>query len=125
MKRLVFLIVGNFLFVLFSFTQVISDFEIDTDNWHSEGDGNYYWEAATGNPGGCFRVDDDATGDWNNAFAPVKFLGDWSAATTTDYLTADVFLHPIATSYGAGIFSYSRQLFICVVQFSKLKGQVV
>ena len=59
---------------LSGFAQVISTFDTNTDNWHSEGDGDYYWEAATGNPGGCFRVDDDATGDWNNAFAPVKFL---------------------------------------------------
>lgn len=107
MKNFALTILALFLALLITHAQVLSDFESgDTDSWHSEGDGDYYWEAGTGNPGACFRVDDDATGDWNNAFAPVKFLGNWSAATTADYLTADVFLHPIATSYGSGIFVF-------------------
>ena len=79
-KILVFL----FLMIYSSggFSQVISDFEGDnTDGWVSEGDGVYYYEATTGNPGGCFRVDDDATGDINYSFAPLKFLGNWSSAT--------------------------------------------
>ncbi len=88
------------------FTQVISTFDIITDNWHSEGDGDYYWEAGTGNPGGCFRVDDDATGDWNNAFAPVKFLGNWSSATTSDFVSADVFVHQISGSYAVGTYVF-------------------
>ena len=88
--------------------QVVSDFEAgNTDNWHSEGDGIYYYEAGTGNPGGCFRVDDDATGDWNNAFAPVKFLGDWSSATNTDYIKADIFLHQTNGPYSSGTFVFS------------------
>ena len=78
---------------------MISDFEIDTENWHSEGDGDYYWEAGVGNPGGCFRVNDDATGDMNRAYAPVKFLGDWSAAASTDYVSADIFLHDAGGGY--------------------------
>ncbi|MBC8485668.1 MAG: hypothetical protein H8D45_06470, partial [Bacteroidetes bacterium] len=96
------LILINFLF-LFLITvltgQVISDFEINTENWHSEGDGSYYWESGTGNPGGCFRVNDYATGDMNRSYAPVKFLGDWSAATITDYVSADIFLHDMGGGY--------------------------
>ena len=91
---------------LSGFAQVISTFDTNTDNWHSEGDGDYYWEAATGNPGGCFRVDDDATGDWNNGFAPVKFLGNWSSATVSDYVSANVFVHQINGSYGAGTYVF-------------------
>ena len=91
---------------LSGFAQVISTFDTNTDNWHSEGDGDYYWEAATGNPGGCFRVDDDATGDWNNAFAPVKFLGNWSSATVSDYVSANVFVHQINGTYSIGIYVF-------------------
>lgn len=50
------------LISLIGYTQLTSDFELDSDNWHSEGDGDYYWESGTENPGSCFRVD-DATGD--------------------------------------------------------------
>ncbi|MBN3034642.1 MAG: PKD domain-containing protein [Bacteroidales bacterium] len=81
-------------------TQVLSDFEQGhTDGWVSEGDGDYLWEGGTGNPGGCFRVNDDATGNMNRAYAPLKFLGDWSAATPVDTLRADIFLHKIASAY--------------------------
>jgi PKD repeat protein len=107
MKKQFIISISFVLAMIAAQAQIISNFEGgDTDNWHSEGDGDYYWEDATGNPGACFRVDDDATGDWNNAFAPVKFLGNWSAANTTDYVTADIFLHPVATSYGSNIFVF-------------------
>ena len=91
---------------LSGFAQVTSTFDTNTDNWHSEGDGDYYWEAATGNPGGCFRVDDDATGDWNNAFAPVKFLGNWSSASASDFVSANVFVHQINGSYSVGTYVF-------------------
>ena len=84
---------------LSGFAQVTSTFDTDTENWHSEGDGDYLWEATTGNPGGCFRVNDDAIGDMNRAYAPVKFLGDWSAATTSDSVSADIFLHDAGGGY--------------------------
>lgn len=86
---------------LVGFSQVISDFETGTENWHSEGDGDYLWEGGVGNPGGCFRVNDDATGNMNRAYAPVKFLGDWSDVTTSDYVSADIFLHQISGGYVA------------------------
>ena len=107
MKTSVLTFAFIFVFLLKITGQVVSDFEAgNTDNWHSEGDGIYYYEAGTGNPGGCFRVDDDATGDWNNAFAPVKFLGDWSSATINDYIKADIFLHQISGSYSSGTFVF-------------------
>jgi len=87
-------------------SQVISNFETGTDGWHSEGDGVYLWEAGTGNPGGCFRVNDDATGDWNNAIAPVKFLGNWSAATASDYVSADIFVYQINGSNSTGTYVF-------------------
>ncbi len=106
MKKFVMLTLSLALWGMWVNGQIISEFTSDADNWHSEGDGNYYWEAANGNPDGCFRVDDDATGDWNNAFAPVKFLGDWSAATTSDYLSADIFVHQYSGSYSSGTFVF-------------------
>ena len=87
--------------------QVVADFEGGTtEGWFSEGDGVGYYEAGTGNPGGCFRVDDDATGNMNRAFAPLKFLGNWSMALASDSLQADIFLHPLATPYVAGNFVF-------------------
>jgi len=82
-----------------TYSQITSTFDTNTENWQSEGDGDYYWEATTGNPDGCFRVNDDATGDMNRAYAPVQFLGDWSSATVTDYISADIFLHDMGGSY--------------------------
>ncbi|MBN1337783.1 MAG: hypothetical protein JXA03_00590 [Bacteroidales bacterium] len=47
---LLFLIIG-----LYAQAQVVSDFETGTEGWISEGDGDYLWESASGNPGGCFE----------------------------------------------------------------------
>ena len=66
-----------------------SDFNLGLEYWRSEGDGFFSWEPVNGHPTGCFRVDDDATGDINRAFAPNKFLGDWSDADGTGTLSAD------------------------------------
>ena len=106
MKAIIFSTLLLALSTLLS-AQVISDFEGgDTDGWVSEGDGNYYWEAGTGNPGGCMRVDDDATGDMNRAYAPLKFLGDWSSATQNDSLKADIFLHNAGGGYVSSNFVF-------------------
>jgi hypothetical protein len=91
----------NFIFILAIATivqaQVITTFDTDSlENWRSEGDGSYYLELNTGNPVNCMRVDDDATGDLNIAFAPVKFLGDWSNADTTDSIYTDIFVSLIS-----------------------------
>ena len=105
MKKIV-IFFSAMIISLFGFSQVISDFETGTENWHSEGDGDYLWESGVGNPGGCFRVNDDATGNMNRAYAPVKFLGDWSSATTSDYVSADIFLHQINGGYVASNFVF-------------------
>ncbi len=44
-------------------------------------------------------MNDDATGSMNRAYAPIDFLGDWSAATITDYVSADIFLHDAGGGY--------------------------
>ncbi|MCB2219856.1 MAG: PKD domain-containing protein [Bacteroidetes bacterium] len=87
-------------------SQVISDFETDIEGWYSEGDGDYLLELGTGNPGNNFRVNDDATGDINLSYAPPKFLGAWSGATTSDYISADIFHHQINGGYAAGNFVF-------------------
>jgi hypothetical protein len=86
--------------------QVISDFETNIDGWYSEGDGDYLLEIGTGNPGNNFRVNDDATGDINLSYAPPKFLGDWSGATTSDYISADIYHHQINGGYAASNFVF-------------------
>jgi len=98
MKKLSILILG-LLTVGFVSAQVTSDFETDIENWYSEGDGDFEWEIGTGNPGNNFRVNDDATGDINLSYAPNKFLGDWSNALTTDYISADIYLNQISGGY--------------------------
>ncbi len=94
--------------VIFGFTQITSTFDTaDTlDGWRAVGDGSYSYEEATGNPGNCMRIDDDATGNLLFALAPSKFLGDWSIGTTDDSLTADIFLHNYGGSYFAPEFIF-------------------
>jgi|GEM_PF-1969688 len=107
MKTLFLTLVLFWIAVLPGKTQVSSDFESgNTDGWVCEGDGMYYWENGTGNPGGCLRVDDDATGNTNRSFAPLKFLGDWSLTTGNDTLKADINLHRISGSYVTSTFVF-------------------
>ena len=88
-----FIVTCIFMMAGLSGAQVFTDFENDSlDGWRSEGDGSYYLEASAGNPGNCMRVDDDATGELNIAIAPLPFTGDWSAADSTDSLSADVYI---------------------------------
>ena len=95
------------IFAGISGAQIDTDFELDSlNNWHSEGDGRYYLEANTGNPGNCMRIDDDATGATNLAIAPVMYLGNWSAADTTDSLTADVFVSLINGTLTSNLWAF-------------------
>ncbi len=101
----IFLFVFAFLGVIRA--EVFTDFDTDSlENWRSEGDGYYFLETGTGNPGNCMRVDDDATGDLNIAIAPPKFLGDWSQALSTDTLSFDVFVHQINGSVLANAWGF-------------------
>ncbi len=89
------LIVSIFLFPIFLFSQVTTSFDTpdSLEGWRAVGDGIFYFEQGTGNPGNCMRVDDDASGNLLFALAPAKFLGDWSAASEADSISADIFLH--------------------------------
>jgi len=73
--------------------QVSTTFDFDIEGWTVTGDNSAAWEATTGNPGGCLSVNDWAVGDMNYIIAPVAYLGDWSVATSSDSITADIFLH--------------------------------
>ena len=89
-EMLVILLLTLLILPLSIQTQVVTDFEEgDFDGWYSEGDGYDILESGTGNPGYCLRVNDYATGDINKAIAPLKFTGDWSAATITDSFRYD------------------------------------
>lgn len=78
---------------------VTTTFNANTEGWLVTGDNASVWSATGGNPGGCFYVNDLATGDTNLAVAPPAFLGDWSAMTPADSLTIDFYFHN--TSGGA------------------------
>ena len=71
---------------------VQSNFSSDLEYWSAEGDGNFWWAAAGGNPGGCLFVEDDAEGDILRSYAPNKFLGDWSEADASASLSADIYV---------------------------------
>jgi PKD repeat protein len=79
--------------------QVLTDFESGLEGWTAVGDGQFYLEEGTGNPGNAMRVDDDATGNMLYAIAPRKFLGNWGNATSDDSLFYDVFLNRINGSF--------------------------
>ncbi len=94
-----------FCFLLFGIpvsvdAQVFSSFDTpdSLEGWRAVGDGIFYLESGTGNPANCMRVDDDATGNYIYAIAPVQFIGNWSMATQNDSLIADIFLHRISGS---------------------------
>lgn len=82
-----------------SFAQVNTDFEEGLDGWTAVGDGQFYLEEGTGNPGNVMRIDDDATGNILYAIAPRHYLGDWSHATSEDSLYYDLFLNRISGSF--------------------------
>ena len=89
--------------------QVSTDFEDGLDGWTAVGDGQFYLEEGTGNPGNAMRIDDDATGNMLYAIAPGHYLGNWSQATPTDSLYYDVYLNRISGNFisTARIFSIS------------------
>ena len=79
--------------------QVTSTFDFGLEGWLIIGDNAGGWVGVGGNPDGFLNVADLATGAINIASAPPKFLGDWSAMTSTDTLAFDV--HFVNTSGGA------------------------
>lgn len=57
---------------------VVSTFDAGLDGWTGDNPGELSFAAAGGNPGGFLRFDDNSPSG-GEAFAPAKFLGDWSA----------------------------------------------
>ena len=75
--------------------QVLTDFEDGLiDQWLVEADGVPSL-SATGNPGNCVRVSDQAVGVINQIVLPWAYTGDWSSAEATDSLTFDLYAHEI------------------------------
>ena len=72
--------------------QVSSTFDADLEGWLVIGDNSTVWDPSAGNPGGCIKVTDKATGKMNYAIAPFRYLGDWSHATPADSLSIDFHL---------------------------------
>jgi hypothetical protein len=80
-------------------SQVLLDFATNTTgDWQIELDGDISYDPANGNPGGCLRVDDDATGAVNLLVGPYDLLGDWSNTDTSDYISFDYLVHRFSGS---------------------------
>ena len=92
MRKIAFFIL-LLVWVGFLKSQVVSNFNNGLENWAVEGDSDYEWSSSLGNSGGCLVVHDYAVGDINRAYAPNKFLGDWSTASLTDYISMDIYLN--------------------------------
>ena len=70
-----------FLASLSQAAPVESRFDTDSEGWTAMGDVHgETWLGTNGNPPGCFKAIDDATGDTWFFVAPPKFLGDQSNA---------------------------------------------
>ncbi|NOT33028.1 MAG: T9SS type A sorting domain-containing protein [Candidatus Eisenbacteria bacterium] len=74
---------------------VTTTFNSSLEGWLVTGDNASVWSSTGGNPGGCFDVNDLATGANNLAVAPPAYLGNWSAMTSADSIRLDLFLHRI------------------------------
>lgn len=85
---------------------VIDTFDDGFAGWRISGDNESVWSAVGGNPGGCIDVNDLATGARNDAVAPLRYLGDWSAATASDTLRFDVFTSVRSGSPSAGSYTF-------------------
>lgn len=62
---------------------ILSDFEIDNENWLIDGEVNEdgtpsHYQATGGNPGGCIRGEDNSSGSFWTFKFPYKFLGNKS-----------------------------------------------
>ncbi|MFX0200226.1 MAG: hypothetical protein ACFFCW_29250 [Candidatus Hodarchaeota archaeon] len=67
---------------------VSSMFDTDLDGWTSNTPSEIYWEATNGNPDGYLRFV-DSSGERTYAYAPNKFLGDWSPLNGVGVLSFD------------------------------------
>lgn len=72
---------------------VTTTFDSNAQGWLVTGDNASVWSPTGGNPGGCFDVNDLATGDINLAVAPPAYLGDWRAMTSADSIKIDLYAH--------------------------------
>lgn len=77
---------------------VSSTFDVDRDGWTygnltppTNPAINAIYQNNTGNPGGAIAVTDAANINLNSAYAPAKFLGNWTAINAL-FLSFDVFL---------------------------------
>lgn len=74
--------------------QLITTFDADKEGWMITGDNDFQWRVDEGNPGGCLDVNDLATGARNWAVPPITHLGDWSAFTSADSISYEVYWYP-------------------------------
>lgn len=78
---------------------VTTTFNTGSEGWLVTGDNASAWSATGGNPGGCFDVNDLATGGNNRAIAPPGYLGNWSAMTSADSIVVDLFLQQLSGTF--------------------------
>lgn len=77
---------------------VSTTFDSSLEGWLVTGDNASAWSATGGNPGGCFDVNDLASGATNLASAPPAYLGNWSAMTGSDTIAVDLFFQHLSGS---------------------------
>ena len=70
-------------------TIAFSDFDAGLDGWFTAGDGVSSHQPTGGNPNGFLQSVDQPTGLNTDAFAPSKFLGDWSALDGQGFISVD------------------------------------
>ncbi len=85
---------------------VTTTFDASAEGWLVTGDNASVWSATGGNPGGCFDVNDLATGGNNFAVAPPAYLGDWSAMTAADSISVDLFFQQLSGTVSPGPFLF-------------------
>jgi hypothetical protein len=99
MKHLFLVIIAAFLYHKNTLSQVLTDFEnSNISGWIVEGDGSSELNITNGNPGNCLQVNEPATGALNFLLLPIRYLGDWSVATSSDSIYYDYYCIRLAGS---------------------------
>ncbi len=101
-----FVLLGALLAALPASAAVTTTFNSSAEGWLVTGDNASVWSATGGNPGGCFDVNDLATGANNLAVAPPAYLGDWSTMTAADSIKVDIFFDQLSGSPSLGPYQF-------------------
>ncbi|MFK7757362.1 MAG: hypothetical protein AB8B53_10570 [Flavobacteriales bacterium] len=83
-------------FNMVSTAQITEGFSSDnTILYQVDGDGSVAYNT-NGNPDGCLRIDEIANNQLHHLILPNQFLGDWSDALTSDFLSLDIYVQSLS-----------------------------